>query len=89
MTNARYTLAIDLAKRTHVACIHDKFNGETSKSIRVPVTKEGFENLKSSDDFDSLYAAGSLRAIGDWLLGLNSTRAYTLKYGGYKQVERR
>jgi transposase len=43
--NARYSLAIDLAKRTHVACIHDKISGQTSKPIRVPVTKAGFENL--------------------------------------------
>ncbi len=37
-------------------------------------------------DFDTLYAAGSARAIGDWLLGMNATRAYTLKYGSGKNV---
>ena len=46
----------------------------------------GFKNLKNASDFDNLYYAGSSRAIGDWLLGMNATRLYTLKYGGYKQV---
>jgi DNA topoisomerase III len=55
-------------------------------SLTDEAIKEGFQDLKPSEDFDSLYAAGSLRAIGDWLLGLNATRMYTLKYGGYKQV---
>ena len=40
----------------------------------------------SSKDFDTLYAAGSARAIGDWLLGMNATRAYTLRYGNGKNV---
>ncbi len=53
----------------------------TSEAIR-----EGFRNLKDAAQFDNLYYAGSSRAIGDWLLGLNATRLYTLKYGGYKQV---
>lgn len=55
-------------------------------SLTDEAIKEGFQNLKPSEDFDNLYAAGSLRAIGDWLLGLNATRLYTLKYGGYKQL---
>ncbi len=55
-------------------------------SLTNEAIKEGFENLKEGSDFDNLYAAGSLRAIGDWLLGLNATRLYTLKYGGYKQL---
>lgn len=55
-------------------------------SLTNEAIQEGFKNLKTSEEFDNLYAAGSLRAIGDWLLGLNSTRAYTLKFGGYKQV---
>src|SRR5660397_121973 len=53
----------------------------TSEAIRV-----GFNNLKPASDFDNLYYAGSSRAIGDWLLGMNATRLYTLKYGGFKQV---
>ena len=40
----------------------------------------------SSKDFDTLYAAGAARAIGDWLLGMNATRAYTLRYGNGKNV---
>ena len=55
-------------------------------SLTNEAIKEGFDKLKPSSEFDNLYAAGSLRAIGDWLLGLNATRLYTLKYGGYKQL---
>lgn len=47
----------------------------TDESIR-----EGFRNLKPEADFDNLYYAGLSRAIGDWILGINSTRLYTLKY---------
>lgn len=55
-------------------------------SLTDEAIKDGFQKLRPSKDFDNLYAAGSLRAIGDWLLGLNATRLYTLKYGGYKQL---
>ncbi|MFN6944583.1 MAG: DNA topoisomerase 3 [Cytophagaceae bacterium] len=55
-------------------------------SLTEEAIKEGFNNLKESKDFDLLYAAGSSRAIGDWLLGINATRLYTLKYGNGKQV---
>ncbi len=48
----------------------------TEESIR-----EGFKNLKAQSEYDSLYEAGLCRAIGDWLLGMNATRLYTLKYG--------
>lgn len=47
----------------------------TDESIR-----EGFKTLKPQTDFDSLYFAGLSRAIGDWILGMNATRLYTLKY---------
>lgn len=47
----------------------------TEESIR-----EGFNNLKPQSDYQSLYEAGLCRAIGDWLLGMNATRLYTLKY---------
>lgn len=51
----------------------------TDESIR-----RGFDDLKPQADYDRLYHAGMSRAIGDWLLGLNATRLYTLKYGrGY------
>lgn len=53
----------------------------TEESIR-----EGFQNLKPQAEFDSLYYAGLSRAIGDWLLGMNATRLYTLKYGQNRQV---
>lgn len=55
-------------------------------SLTEEAIKEGFEHLKDGDDFLNLYAAGSSRAIGDWLLGMNATRLYTLKYGQNKQV---
>ncbi len=48
----------------------------TEESIR-----EGFEKLLAQEEKQSLYEAGLCRAIGDWLLGMNATRLYTLKYG--------
>jgi DNA topoisomerase-3 len=48
--------------------------------------KEGFENLKSAEDYKNLYLAGNARAIGDWLLGINATRLFTKKFGGNKAV---
>lgn len=53
----------------------------TAESIR-----EGFSNLKPQEDFKYLYEAGMLRAIGDWLLGMNATRLYTVKFGRNRQV---
>lgn len=47
---------------------------------------EGFQKLKDGKDFDRLYAAGNARAIGDWLLGMNASRLYTLKYANGKGV---
>tara|TARA_B110001469_G_scaffold17381_1_gene17635 strand:+ start:2080 stop:4401 length:2322 start_codon:yes stop_codon:yes gene_type:complete len=55
-------------------------------SLTEEAIKEGFKNLKPAEQYDNLYYAGFSRAIGDWLLGLNATRLYTVKYGGYKQV---
>jgi len=55
-------------------------------SLTTEAIKEGFESLKPSEDYDNLYYAGFSRAIGDWLLGMNATRLYTVKHGGYKQV---
>jgi DNA topoisomerase-3 len=55
-------------------------------SLTTEAIKEGFSNLKDSKDYDNLYYAGFSRAIGDWLLGMNATRLYTVKHGGYKQV---
>ena len=49
----------------------------TEESIR-----EGFSSLKPQQEYKSLYEAGLCRAIGDWLLGMNATRLYTIKYGG-------
>lgn len=55
-------------------------------SLTTEAIKEGFNNLKPATDYDNLYYAGFSRAIGDWLLGINATRLYTVKHGGYKQV---
>ncbi|WP_179315268.1 type IA DNA topoisomerase [Winogradskyella undariae] len=55
-------------------------------SLTTEAIKEGFKNLKPSEDYDNLYYAGFSRSIGDWLLGINATRLYTVKHGGYKQV---
>ena len=55
-------------------------------SLTEEAIREGFQKLRSGDDFNNLYAAGSSRAIGDWLLGINATRLYTLKYGQQGQV---
>ncbi len=55
-------------------------------SLTEEAIREGFQNLKENKEFDNLYAAGSARAIGDWLLGINATRLYTLKYGQKGQV---
>ncbi len=55
-------------------------------SLTEEAIREGFQNLKLQSDFDSLYFAGLSRAIGDWLLGMNATRLYTLKYAQDRQV---
>lgn len=55
-------------------------------SLTAEAIVNGFENLKEASEFDNLYYAGSSRAIGDWLLGMNATRLYTIKYAAQKQV---
>ena len=55
-------------------------------SMTDEAIREGFQNLKDQSDYQPLYLAGLSRAIGDWLLGMNCTRLYTLKYGQNRQV---
>ena len=55
-------------------------------SLTEEAIREGFNNLKDQIEYQSLYEAGLCRAIGDWTLGMNATRLYTLKYGQQKQV---
>lgn len=55
-------------------------------SLTEAAIKEGFNNLKPSEDYQNLYLAGNARAIGDWLLGINATRLFTRKFGGNKSV---
>lgn len=50
-------------------------------SLTTQAIKEGFQSLRESARYDNLYAAGSARAIGDWLLGMNATRLFTTRYG--------
>ena len=55
-------------------------------SMTDEAIREGFRSLKPQDDYQPLYLAGLSRAIGDWILGMNTTRLYTLKYGQNRQV---
>ena len=55
-------------------------------SMTDEAIREGFQSLKDQQDYQPLYMAGLSRAIGDWLLGMNCTRLYTLKYGQNRQV---
>lgn len=55
-------------------------------SLTEDAIREGFKNLKDQSEYQSLYEAGLSRAIGDWTLGINATRLYTLKYGQGRQV---
>ncbi|MDE6151018.1 MAG: DNA topoisomerase 3 [Prevotella sp.] len=55
-------------------------------SLTEDAIREGFQNLKDQSEYQSLYFAGLSRAIGDWLLGMNATRLYTLKYGQNRQI---
>ena len=55
-------------------------------SMTDEAIKEGFQTLRDQQDYQPLYLAGLSRAIGDWILGMNATRLYTLKYGQNRQV---
>lgn len=55
-------------------------------SLTDEAVKEGFKSLRDQKDLESLYVAGLCRAIGDWMLGINATRLYTLKFATGKQI---
>lgn len=55
-------------------------------SMTDEAIRQGFNELKDQSEYQSLYLAGLSRAIGDWILGMNATRLYTLKYGQNRQV---
>ncbi len=55
-------------------------------SMTDEAIREGFQQLKDQTEYQPLYLAGLSRAIGDWILGMNATRLYTLKYGQNRQV---
>lgn len=55
-------------------------------SLTEEAIREGFKKLKDGKDYESLYHAGYSRAAADWLLGMNATRLFTIKYGNGKQV---
>ena len=56
-------------------------------SLTEEAIRQGFQNLRDAKEFDSLYQAGKSRAVGDWLLGLNATRLFTLKYTTYQDKQ--
>lgn len=70
-------------KKANASCPVERLwiSSLTDESIR-----EGFGQLKPQKEYDCLFYAGLSRAIGDWILGMNATRLYTLKYGGRGQV---
>lgn len=55
-------------------------------SLTEEAIRQGFARLREGREFDSLYQAGKSRAIGDWLLGINATRLFTLKYAHGRQL---
>ena len=55
-------------------------------SLTEQAIREGFNSLKDQSEYQSLYEAGLSRAIGDWTLGMNATRLYTMKYGQNRQI---
>jgi len=55
-------------------------------SLTVEAIRDGFQHLKAAEQYNNLYAAGSARAIGDWLLGMNATRLFTKKFAQGKVV---
>ena len=55
-------------------------------SLTEDAIRQGFKDLKDQNNYQRLYEAGLSRAIGDWLLGMNATRLYTLKFGKNRQV---
>ncbi|HHB78625.1 MAG TPA: type IA DNA topoisomerase [Saprospiraceae bacterium] len=69
---------------------HAGYQGQVKRlwisSLTTQAIQQGFQQLKDASDYDNLFYAGTSRAVGDWLLGMNATRLYTLKYGGYKQM---
>jgi DNA topoisomerase-3 len=56
-------------------------------SLTEEAIRQGFANLREGKEFDSLYQAGKSRAVGDWLLGLNATRLFTLKYTSFNDKQ--
>ncbi|TPG71706.1 type IA DNA topoisomerase [Hymenobacter nivis] len=56
-------------------------------SLTEEAIRQGFNNLRDGKEFDKLYQAGKSRAVGDWLLGLNATRLFTLKYTTYQDKQ--
>ncbi|MBP5136154.1 MAG: DNA topoisomerase III, partial [Paludibacteraceae bacterium] len=55
-------------------------------SLTEDAIREGFNSLRPASDFKNLYEAGLCRAIGDWLLGMNATRLYTLRFAQQRQI---
>ncbi|MCA0931899.1 DNA topoisomerase 3 [Lutimonas saemankumensis] len=70
--------------------MESEYSGKSKRlwisSLTEEAISEGFKNLRASEEYDNLFYAGYSRAIGDWLLGMNATRLFTLKYGKNSQV---
>ena len=69
-----------------LAAVHCPVKRLWTPSLTEEALKNGFNNLKDQSEYQGLYEAGLSRAIGDWLLGMNATRLYTLKYGQNRQI---
>lgn len=68
------------------ACCEKPIKRLWISSLTDEAIKEGFKHLRPHEDLEPLYTAGLCRAIGDWVLGMNATRLYSLKYGIHGQV---
>lgn len=68
------------------ACCNKPIRRLWISSLTDESIKEGFQHLRAHEDLEPLYTAGLCRAIGDWVLGMNATRLYSLKYGVEGQV---
>lgn len=70
----------------HQARYRKPFKRLWISSLTEDAIRQGFAQLRDGSEFDQLYQAGKSRAIGDWLLGINATRLFTLKYAQGRQL---
>ncbi|AKQ45900.1 DNA topoisomerase III [Rufibacter radiotolerans] len=70
----------------HQAKYRKPFKRLWISSLTEDAIRQGFQHLREGKEFDQLYQAGKSRAIGDWLLGINATRLFTMKYAQGRQL---